>query len=552
MLTKKALSSLALIALGLLSLPLPLRAQCHFTSKRHQQTITYRFQPEATPYGLVLHVTFEFRAGPDGTATLIVPTGWAGEKLHAITGLRTLSRGASLAGTAHESIKLLHARPNRKVLVAYDLHKDWTGPLIAPFQFHPVILSEFIEFTGNNALVHLQLPDGAQETANFDWRQLPPSWILATSFGTTTTADGRCQTFTGSANKVNGALYSAASDFRIHHFLIDGKPAILAARGTWTFPDDEAIADIQKTVSAVRGFWHDNNFPYFLVTLAPYDQDHGSSDGSAFTNAFWMFVSRKDSISSLLPQLAHESFHAWDPGKMGSVPSDYHGGPFKWFSEGATEYYAQLLTYRAGQQSAAEYVRQLNVILRRFPTATDEYVRGRIISLWLDGAIRSESHGQHSLDDVMFDMVRTGNQPFTLDRILATADRYLSPDSQTLLQRAILHHGDLPAPAQLPVLGACAHASLQNVDSYDLGFDFPASRAAHALTGVATNGPAFKAGLRNGQRVLGYSIYNNDSTRLATITISTADGPQKISYYPGGQSLQVWQYRLIPNRSCLH
>lgn len=35
-----------------------------------------------------------------------------------------------------------------------------------------------------------------------------------------------------------------------------------------------------------REFWHDDNFPYFLVTLKPFDNDSGQGDGSAFTNAF--------------------------------------------------------------------------------------------------------------------------------------------------------------------------------------------------------------------------------------------------------------------------
>src|SRR5207244_3123181 len=79
---------------------------------------------------------------------------------------------------------------------------------------------------------------------------------------------------------------------------------------------------IQKTIGVVRDFWKDDQFPYFLVTLKPYDRDSGSSDGSAFTNAFWMYVSRKDSLAGRLSQLAHESFHAWNPHRMGLRPSN--------------------------------------------------------------------------------------------------------------------------------------------------------------------------------------------------------------------------------------
>jgi predicted metalloprotease with PDZ domain len=524
-------------------------AQCRFPVTPHEPTITYRFHPEVTPAGLVLHVRFSFRTSADGTQTLVLPTQWAGEALHAVTNLRAVSRGASLEKGADADTRIVRAAPHRSVVIAYDLQKDWNGPLVSPLQFHPVLMPEYVEFTGSNALVRPELDDRATETANFDWQALPTTWVLATSFGTSASAADRCQTYTGSWRDVDEGLY-AAGDFRVHRFQINGSPAFLAVRGVWTFSDDDAVKDVQKVVGMVRTFWHDDNFPYFLVTLSPYDQDHGSSDGSAFTNAFWMFVSRLDSFSGLLPQLAHESFHAWDPKRMGSEPTGYSEDLIKWFREGPTEYYAQLLTYKAGELTASEYINSMNIALRRFPISNDEYVRGRIISLWLDGTIRRESRGQHSLDDVMFDMVRTGDQPYTLDRILATAGQYLSPESRTLLEQAVSHHGDLPAPEHLPILGDCAHASLDDVPTFDLGFDFDRSRSTGTVAGVVENGPAFNAGLRDGQSLLGNSFYKGDPERMARFKVHTDAGDKQIDFYPRGKTIQAWQYHIDKNKQC--
>ena len=420
---------------------------------------------------------------------------------------------------------------------------------MSPLQFHPVLMPEYVEFTGSNALVRLKLDDRAIETANFDWQALPATWVLATSFGTSASAAGRCQTYTGPWRDVDQGLY-AAGDFRVRQFQINGSPAFLAVRGAWTFSDDDAVKDVQKVVGMVLSFWHDDKFPYFLVTLSPYDQDHGSSDGSAFTNAFWMFVSRLDSFNGLLPQLAHESFHAWNPGRMGLVPTGYNEDLIKWFREGPTEYYAQLLTYQAGELTASEYVNSMNIALRRFPASNDEYVRGRIISLWLDGTIRRESRGQHSLDDVMFGMVRTGDQPYTLDRILAAAGRYLSPEPRALLEQAVSHHGDLPAPERLPILGDCAHASLDDVATFDLGFDFDRSRSTGTVAGVVENGPAFNAGLRDGQSLLGNSFYEGDPERMARFKVHTDAGDKQIDFYPRGKAIQAWQYHIDKNKQC--
>ena len=242
---------------------------------------------------------------------------------------------------------VLHGPANHVVVVEYDLQRDSSKPLVNPLQFHPVLTPQYLEFTGSNALVRRVLSDNAAETANFNWQGLPSVWTLATSFGTSETPASRCQTFTGPWNRVQEGLY-AAGDFRIHPFRINGQSAYLAIRGTWTFTDDEAIQDIQKTIGIVRDFWSDNAFPYYPVTVSPFDRDHGSADGSEFTNAFWMFVSRLDRLDGLLPTLAHESFHAWNPGKMGTVPTGYDENAIKWFREGPTDYYGQLLTYRAG------------------------------------------------------------------------------------------------------------------------------------------------------------------------------------------------------------
>ena len=527
----------------------PALAQCRFQQTRGVPTETYRFAPEVTQGDLTLHVSLEFRMGAGGVATLVVPTAWAGETLHGVVNLRAISRGAVLTAGADAGSRVVHAQPGRRVAITYDLRKDWTGPFVNPLQFHAVLFPEFLEFTGSNALVRVKLGDRAPERVNFDWQRLPAGWALATSFGTSTAAGERCQSSTVPWRSVEGGLY-AAGDFRIHRFQIGSRPAVLAIRGDWTFTDEEAITRIGKVVGMVREFWHDENFPYFLVTLKPYDQDHGSSDGSAFTNAFWMYVSRRDSLDGLLPQLAHESFHAWNPMRMGvsGSPKDYE--ETKWFKEGATEYYAQLLTFRAGELSQAEYVASLNKDLRSFPGSTSEYVRGRVISLWLDGTIRQESGGRHSLDDVMFAMVRTADQPYTLARLLGVAGRFLSPESRAMLRSAVMAEGNLPAPRRAPGLGECAEGSLREVATFDLGLDLAGSRAAKVLTGVVEGGPAYLAGLRDGEALKGVSVYKGEPERPAKFRVAMDGGEREIIFFPRGKPMAAWQYELVPAGAC--
>jgi predicted metalloprotease with PDZ domain len=334
----------------------------------------------------------------------------------------------------------------------------------------------------------------------------------------------------------------AAGEFRIHRFEIRKQPAVLAILGQWTFSDEEAIANIQKAVGVVRDFWHDYEFPYFLVTLKPYETGKKSSDGSAFTNAIWMYMSPPDAIAAMLPTLVHEAFHAWNPNRMGQV-YEYAETGLDWFTEGFTQYYAYLLTYRAGLMTLPAYIERINGYLRDYPNSTNSYIRGPAIALWLDGEIRAESHGKRSLDNAMFDMLRGADAQLTQAKILQAVGRYLTSEARRTLAQNVEPQAKMPVPGD-DALGPCAHLLMKQVHVIDLGFDFKASMAAHRVTGVREDGPAFKAGLRDGQTLNGWSVYNNQPEKMATFRIRTEAGPKVIQYHPSRTVAGVPQYDL--------
>lgn len=519
------------------------QAQCHFASSGSGRVLTYAFEPDVANGAAVLHVTLTFRGGEGGTEQIEVPTQWAGERLNAVKNLRALSPDITIEEGERPYERIIRYKPDSEVTLAYDLVKDWSGPLVHPMQFHPVIMPEYFEINGENAIVHPEIDPSAQVVANFDFHKLPASWALATSFGTTAEANGGCQFFSGPWIAVAEALF-AAGDFRVRRFSIGRQPAVLAVRGEWKFNDDDAIAEIQKVVGLVRDFWHDDNFPYFLVTLKPYDQDHGSSDGSAFTNAFWMYVSRLDSISGLLPQLAHETFHAWNPRKMGTYGNGEESKS-TWFHEGFTQYYGYLLVYRAGLMDLPAYIEGVNSDLRKYPSTNDPYVRGRVIALWLDGEIRKESGGKKTLDNVMYDMVGGAAKPLTLSRVFDAAGRYIDADSRRQLERAVAEGVDLALPADA-ALGGCAALNLSKVEvpSADLGFDVNSTRSTRRVTGVREDGPAYKAGLRDGQDLRGISYHVNDPKQTAKVSIQAEGKVTVIQYYPAATTIVVPQYHV--------
>ena len=496
--------------------------------------LSYSFEPAVTHGKLVMHTVLEFPGGPSEAANLEVPSAW-GDATQLEKGI------TNLTSTVHGG----------HVNVSYDLTKDWIVPPPRA-DHHPILEPEYFEFNTQNALVHPQLESGAQVEVHFDWRKLPSHWTLATSFG----AGKRVQRFRGRWEQVANALF-AGGDFRLYPKSIAGRPLLVAIRDKWAFTDEEAAALIQKVISFERGFWNDHNFPYYLVTVSAFGRDDGAG-GGAFTSAFALFLSRKSTFGSeVLAGLAHETFHTWNPYRMGALPSSVIA--IEWFTEGFTRYYQHIMLLRAGMLAWPEYVERTNEILRKYllspardisnrevvdrhrrDAASDDipYSRGAVTALWLDATIRSATGGKSSLDNVMFDLVRQarGKRPeLTAERVFRAAGKYIGADALRDFATYVETGKTVPIPAS--ALGGCATLQMDDIPPFELGFDREALVTQHVISGVKAGSAAFQAGLRDGQQVTGMSIHFNDVSKPVRLTVHAEGSTRIVEYYPRGQSI---------------
>jgi len=94
------------------------------------------------------------------------------------------------------------------------------------------------------------------------------------------------------------------------------------------------MTKIQAVVGLVRAFWKDNRFPYFLVTLAPYDRDHCSSDGAPSPMLLDGLSLVASSLNGLLAQSCLTSpFMLADPMRMGLFRLAMTEADIKWFRD---------------------------------------------------------------------------------------------------------------------------------------------------------------------------------------------------------------------------
>lgn len=428
--------------------------------------IRYVFSPDVSdPHAPTLHVRLEFMGDLSGKSTIVLPTTWAGQ-----AGLyNSIKNFEAFAPTVvvqqvNPANTIVHYPPNHKVTITYDLADDWQGPLRHPTEFRAVLRSTNIIFNGQNGLVYPQLAQSDEVQAVFEWANLPGQWIAASSFGTAKTKTR----FRGQWRRVHEALF-AAGDFRLTSLHSGGEHLILAARGSWSFSDSEAAREIMSLFRVERQFWQERKHDRFLVVLTPYDQDIGSSDGTAFTESFLLYLSRKQTfVIDIKSQLAHEIFHTWNPYRMGE-PS---GEPTAWFTEGFTTYYQDRILRWAGLISLQEYLDRLNNViseywsspirnwsqrqwLDRTHTGNAEYelpyTRGAVIALWLDEQLRTSSRGKRSLDDSMLALLKTEHGRLTTDFLIELLSQGLNDQNKASFRSLVEDGLIIPLPTQLDI-----------------------------------------------------------------------------------------------------
>jgi predicted metalloprotease with PDZ domain len=166
--------------------------------------------------------------------------------------------------------------------------------------------------------------------------------------------------------------------------------------------------------------------------------------------------------------------------------------------------------------------------------------------LWLDEQIRKHTNNKKSLDDLMRrlrnDATREPTRPLTTVRVLLTADRYLDRQERHQLRDLVNSGGTVPVP-DFP-FGRCVCRSVDEVPTFDLGFDRDTLLSKKAVANLRPNSAAFNAGLREGQQVLGMSIYWDDVSKPVRLTVHSGEGPQIIEYFPRGESVSIPQYHL--------
>ncbi|MBV8881483.1 MAG: M61 family metallopeptidase [Planctomycetaceae bacterium] len=246
---------------------------------------------------------------------------------------------------------------------------------------------------------------------------------------------------------------------------------------------------------------------------------------------------------------SHEYFHLWNVKRIRPVelgPFDYTKivrSKALWMCEGVTSYFGDRGLVRSGLWKEQQYLdhlateietlqnnpdRKVTPIEKASETVWDRkdwprvdyYNKGELLGLLMDLKIRTASRGEKSFDDVVRLLYRKyvtgpaaeGKGPIGVGYpeggILEALNSVTGDDWTSFYQSYVRGVEELPFVEVMEAAGLAP--ALQVVDSPDLGADLRGTSILYVVSG----GEAEKAGLRQGDRILG--INGTDVTR-ATI-----------------------------------
>ncbi len=502
-------------------------------------------------------ITLRFRGDRSGRSTVRIPYRWASAE-HAERGiedLNVLTPGARLDPGDRPELRLVVHRPGARLTLRYRLKQILDGEADGgwPTTYLPILQPAYFEWIGWTTWV-VPFDDATRVKVSVRFTNLPVDWRFASSFG----PDRRAVAFEGRLQRFRESLF-VGGDFRLLSRAVRGGHVVTAVRGAWPFADDALADRVRTIIDGERAFWKDASQPDFLVALMPLSASPGvkSYGGTGLTRSFATWTTPIDSLEQLDGLFTHEYFHTWNAEGLGTLPEPETLG--YWFSEGLTDYYTHLLRLRWHLLTLEGYAAAFDDVLQSLAHLKENtlpnakigerffsegrtigklpYWRGMLLAARWDAAIRTSSNGERSLDDAMRALHaehRRGIEPLDAARIARAMRQAGVSDASGDIDRYV-ERGEVPMLDDA-ALTSCIRIETVVDRAFDAGFNAEASLATKRITGVDADGPAFVAGLRDGQKLLTINIARRTDIP-ASVGIEESDGRDRrvIEYLPLGK-----------------
>lgn len=294
------------------------------------------------------------------------------------------------------------------------------------------------------------------------------------------------------------------------------------------------LAKVATADSAMFGGLPYEKYVYFYFFTPP---ESNASGALEHLNSFVSFAppGERATPEQIIGTASHEFFHLWNVKRIRPAemwPYDYsreNETPLLWVSEGFTNYYGAVATYRAGittQQTflqraadaaagventeARKYISPANSSVSTWvgydsPVAfgISYYTQGQNLAALLDLSIRNDTDGKSSLDDVMralfIDFYRR-NKGFTTDDMIGVINRITKKNYREFFRRYVF---GVEVPDYDRIFGYAGYrVERKNEHAAEFGFNGRFRGGGFTLNSIEPNSPAAAAGLKQGDVII--------------------------------------------------
>ena len=351
------------------------------------------------------------------------------------------------------------------------------------------LTGEFGEFLGTNLFLYEEGQLDRPAEVRF---ALPAGWQVATALGGGGSGSGP---YTAANYHELADAQTFVGKYSLDSLQVDGKwirVAVWPADAYSTGVQRNMRADLEKIArtenALLGGPPYDRYTVFFNVIREPVNfgggLEHAASQfdimpQGAFADAAGTFG------DFMVPLMAHEYFHLFNVKRIRPAemwPYDYHAEqftPLLWWSEGVTDYYADLSNLRSGLWTTEQFLGNATQNMEQVEGAPEPwseedgsvatwinevfvnssqlyYPKGSLTGLLLDVSLRDASDNRHGLDDVMralYTRFYQKQKGFTTQDLLGLLREYGLPDVDAFYQRFINGRESLPYESVLAKAG---------------------------------------------------------------------------------------------------
>lgn len=373
----------------------------------------------------------------------------------------------------------------------------------------------------------------------------------ASSFGA-----GRRREVTARGRELRRGIYLAGSIGRAIFDTVEGQDEAVWL-GYTSFDPRPIAADIAAFRTAARELFRGGDEAPFALLIVPDGRTPGSFTAARRARSVLVHLGAGEPWTAPVRiAVVTEVLRAWIGERLWVGPDDpAHEAEAYWFTEGVARHLARDLLFRFGLITPRELTDEIHGAITvaltsprraegnaelashvKEPAALPLLTaRGALYATALNARIKAATKGKKSLDDVLRALLAKAKEARRALSVSAWLDAVRAetgaPEEPAFAKS--IGEGKVEDPRD-DALGPCFRKASRTFEAFDLGFDEAASRKAAAITGLRAGGPAARAGLFEGDKLIDAAITRGRSDVKVTIAVDRKGDKVTVSYLPAG------------------